>query len=82
MWGVTCTIFYVHIHEQFSNTSTRSFLGLSLRSGSLKRIEHIPPFPSYLHTPAHLKETQKQDIESYVLFYHFFINKDFLREVS
>lgn len=52
--------FYVQIHEQSSNTSTRSFLGLNFRSGSLRRMEHIPPLPSYLHTPAQLRDTKRK----------------------
>lgn len=61
--------FYAQIHKQSSNTSTRSFLGLNFRSGSLRRMEHIPPFPSYLHTPAQLKETQNENMKSYLFLW-------------
>lgn len=38
-----------------SRVSTRSFLGLSFKSGTLRRMEQRPPRPSYEQTPAHLK---------------------------
>lgn len=48
-----------------SNVSTKSFRGLSLRSGSLKRMEQAPPLPSNgAIKPAHLdKEVKKVLIE-------------------